>query len=517
MAVHKSKRLNEVIYFHFALCDASGNRKQGDPVTFVVRAAGTNTGAGIVYSASANLLSAAVFGSAAYECAISACADVTTGFSASGEYAVFVLASVSGITPIGMIGSFQLSPPPVNLVQVDGASAPDFPTSADVSAIAAGVLANYDVPTSADISAIVSVVTQNALNLANIATAGEVVSANAVSAAVINALTNYDVPTSSDVSAIVSALIETVGMSSASISTLLSGVLSAYNVASVGDITGGGVDYDQISAIVSARVQAAMVAYDVPTSADISAIVSAVVSGVLASYNVASADELAGGSGVTSAQVSTIVAQVLADQNIATAGEVVSANAVSAAVAQAMADYDIPTSADISAIVSAVVSGVLASYNVASAGEVVSANAASAAVANALANYDVPTSADVSAIVAGAMSNYDIPTSADISAVVSAVVVNVLGASQITALKNSLDAVLYGSAVTGTLSTTQMKYDLNRAMGANDRLIGRLLTFRGGNLDGEQTQITDLDVATSILTYTTITQSPGNGQAFTIS
>src|SRR3990167_10376283 len=77
---------------------------------------------------------------------------------------------------------------------------------------------------------------------------------------------------------------------------------------------------------------------------------------------------------------------------------------VSVGVNAALVNYDVPTSANVSAIVSAVVSGVLNSYNVASAGEVASAGVNSAGISaivqGAFANYDLPTSADISVIVA---------------------------------------------------------------------------------------------------------------------
>lgn len=72
-----------------------------------------------------------------------------------------------------------------------------------------------------------------------------------------------------------------------------------------------------------------------------------------------------------------------------------------------------------------------------------------------------------------------------------------------------------GAAVTGTLSTTQMTTNLTEA--TNDHYNGRLLTFRGGALDGQQTNITDYDGATKRLTFTALTEAPTNGQAFVIS
>jgi hypothetical protein len=223
MAVHKYRRVGDIVYFHFALNDASGNRKDGAPVTFQVRLCGAAVDAGLVHSGSATLLTSTGFGDGSFEVAVTASSGA---FSASGEYAVFIQASVSGITPGGMIGSFQLYPNLSNVVQLeDGSASTKF-----------------------------------------------------------------------------SALIDTISLTSGSLSSLLSGVMSAYNVASVGDVSAVGPD----SAAISAIVAGALANYVIPTSAAISAIVA----GNLTNYDVA-----------TSADVSTIVSAVLNSYNVASAGE----------------------------------------------------------------------------------------------------------------------------------------------------------------------------------------------------
>jgi hypothetical protein len=74
-------------------------------------------------------------------------------------------------------------------------------------------------------------------------------------------------------------------------------------------------------------------------------------------------------------------------------------------VIQALTDYDVPTSADISAITSAVVSGVLNSYNVASAGDVLTSAQVSTIGVQVLADADIPSSAEVSTIMRGVRVN----------------------------------------------------------------------------------------------------------------
>lgn len=71
-----------------------------------------------------------------------------------------------------------------------------------------------------------------------------------------------------------------------------------------------------------------------------------------------------------------------------------------------------------------------------------------------------------------------------------------------------------GTAITGTLSTTQCTTDLTET--TNDHYIGRLLTFTGGNLSGQQTDITDYDGTTKLLTFTAMTEAPSNTDPFII-
>lgn len=76
------------------------------------------------------------------------------------------------------------------------------------------------------------------------------------------------------------------------------------------------------------------------------------------------------------------------------------------------------------------------------------------------------------------------------------------------------ESLVTGAAQTGTLSTTQMSTNLTEA--TNDHYNGRLLTWVTGNLTGQQTDITDYDGATKVLTFTAVTEAPGNGDTFII-
>jgi hypothetical protein len=174
-----------------------------------------------------------------------------------------------------------------------------------------------------------------------------VLSADSVSVVVKGALTDYDVPTSADVSVIVANGPSGSGVSSAQVSVIVKGVLADY---------------------------------DVPTSADVSAIVD--------------------GAAMTSASASSLF--YIACLSAVRAVGVLSAQAASVVAAQALADYDVPTSADVSALVSTV--GFIANLSALRNVGVLSAQAASVVAKQALTDYDVPTSADVSVILVDRLS-----------------------------------------------------------------------------------------------------------------
>lgn len=80
--------------------------------------------------------------------------------------------------------------------------------------------------------------------------------------------------------------------------------------------------------------------------------------------------------------------------------------------------------------------------------------------------------------------------------------------------EEAFKSLVTGTAVTGTLSTTQMTTNLTET--TNDHYNGRLITWTSGVLDGQQTDITDYDGASKMLTFTAITEAPSNGDTFVI-
>ena len=94
---------------------------------------------------------------------------------------------------------------------------------------------------------------------------------------------------------------------------------------------------------------------------------------------------------------------------------------------------------------------------------------------------------------------------------VEAVAANVTAATN---LRQTLIGAVTGSAVSGTLSTTQMSTDLTET--TNDHYNGRILTFLTGTLVGQQTDIVSYNGSTKVITYTACTEAALAGDSFVI-
>lgn len=81
-------------------------------------------------------------------------------------------------------------------------------------------------------------------------------------------------------------------------------------------------------------------------------------------------------------------------------------------------------------------------------------------------------------------------------------------------LEESATAIVLGVAEAGTLSETAMTTDLSEP--TNDHYIGRTVIWTTGILAGQASDITDYLGSTGMLTYSTITEPPGVGDAFVI-
>jgi hypothetical protein len=78
----------------------------------------------------------------------------------------------------------------------------------------------------------------------------------------------------------------------------------------------------------------------------------------------------------------------------------------------------------------------------------------------------------------------------------------------------SVDSIEVGSAVLGTLSTTQMSTDLTET--TNDHYKGRVIIWTSGNLLRQATNITAYNGTSKVLTFTATTEAPANNDDFII-
>jgi len=74
--------------------------------------------------------------------------------------------------------------------------------------------------------------------------------------------------------------------------------------------------------------------------------------------------------------------------------------------------------------------------------------------------------------------------------------------------------VIYGTAVTGTLSTTQATSDLTGY--ADNQLIGAVIIATSGDAEGERKAITDYASASGLLTFDAMTTAMANGDTFKV-
>ena len=82
-------------------------------------------------------------------------------------------------------------------------------------------------------------------------------------------------------------------------------------------------------------------------------------------------------------------------------------------------------------------------------------------------------------------------------------------------LEQGAFALVTGSAITGTLTTTTFTTDLTEA--TDDHYNGRVVTFTSGALNGQSTDITDYTGSTKLVTVTAMTEAPSNTDTFVIS
>ncbi len=75
-------------------------------------------------------------------------------------------------------------------------------------------------------------------------------------------------------------------------------------------------------------------------------------------------------------------------------------------------------------------------------------------------------------------------------------------------------AIVASTALTGTLSTTQMTTNLTEV--TDEHYKGRTVIWISGDLAGQASDITDYDGSSKMLTYTVVTEAPANTDEFII-
>jgi hypothetical protein len=74
--------------------------------------------------------------------------------------------------------------------------------------------------------------------------------------------------------------------------------------------------------------------------------------------------------------------------------------------------------------------------------------------------------------------------------------------------------MVLGSAIAGTLSTTQMSTDLAEA--TDNHYVGRRIVFLSGTLAGAATLITAYNGGTKVITMSTLVEAPADSDEFVI-
>jgi len=143
----------------------------------------------------------------------------------------------------------------------------------------------------------------------------------------------------------------------------------------------------------------------------------------------------------------------------------------------------------------------------------VTGGATSAAQTTAQNDLDIITGATGVNLLTATQASIDaieVDTSTTLDIKINTIDTNVDAILSDTVILTSL--LVEGTAITGTLSTTQCTTDLTEV--TDDHYIGRLITFTSGVLAGQQSDITDYVGSTKLLTFTAMTEAPSNTDAF---
>lgn len=118
---HQHATLEDTLYLYFASNAKDGDGDDGASAAAHVRLGGAAAGAAPVLSPSPTLLTHASYPAGAYEVAVAATA--ANGFAAGNTYGVFSTLAVDTQNPTGFIGSFSLKPIPANVKEINSVAA----------------------------------------------------------------------------------------------------------------------------------------------------------------------------------------------------------------------------------------------------------------------------------------------------------------------------------------------------------------------------------------------------------
>lgn len=128
-------------------------------------------------------------------------------------------------------------------------------------------------------------------------------------------------------------------------------------------------------------------------------------------------------------------------------------------------------------------------------------------VGGSIGSLATQAKADVNAEVDTALGDYDGPTNTEMEA-------RTVNTATVAKLEAAALGTITGSAITGTLSTTEMTTDLSET--TDDHYNGRVVVFTSGDLTGQATVISDYTGSTKLVTMVALTEAPSNSDTFVI-
>lgn len=469
---HHYVEIDNTVYFGFVSNDTSGSAVDGTTPLFDVRLGGAAAGAAPTLSGTPTLLTHANYGPGAYEVAVAA--TTGNGFAAGNTYLVYVTVTADSQTPGSCVGSFTIDPVPSNVLEIsnDSSAADNAESFFDGTGYAG---TNNTIPTVTDVT---NQVTANVTAVSGDSTAAD------------NLEADYDgtgyTKTNSTIGTC-TANTDMRGTDSAALASTL-GTPAGADIAA--DIAANQTDITDIQG----RLPAALVGGRMDSN------IGAISEDSTAADN---AESFFDGTGY--AGTNNVIPTVTTLTNGVTLADSGSHGGSSAVITLRRVAID--NSTDASSAVS------ILNNNVAAPAVRVAAQAASgtaSSIEGGSGGTSISAPQGITADITGT-----IDTVTDVTNQVSADMTAISGDSTAADnLEESATGIIFGTAQTGTLSTTQATTDLTGYL--DDELIGRRLVFVSGTADGQTSIITDYASTNGTLTYATITTAPANNDTFVL-